>query len=54
MISVVKTIAIVMMVLFVAFIYKKVFKPLMMRSRLIKQGVVFLNTPILGEVMTIG
>ena len=54
MISNGKAIAIVMMVLFVALIYQKVVKPLIMRSRLISQGVVFLNRPILGEVMTIG
>ena len=53
MISVLKAITIVMMVLFLALIYKKFIKQLIIRSRLIKQGVVFLNTPILGEITAI-
>ena len=53
MIKAVKVITIVMIVLFVALIYKKIVKPLIDRSRLIKQGVVFLNNPIVGEIMAI-
>ena len=34
-------------------IYKKIVKPLIDRSRLIKQGVVFLNNSIVGEIMAI-
>jgi hypothetical protein len=54
MISAVRAIAILVMVLFAALIYKKIVKPLIMRSRFIKQGVVFLNNPILGEIIAIG
>ena len=53
MISAAKALVIVMMVLFMALINKKIVKPLIMRSRLIKQGVVFLKSPILAEVTAI-
>jgi hypothetical protein len=53
MILVTRAIVILIMVLFFALIYKKIVKPLIMRSRLIKQGVVFLKNPILGELNAI-